>query len=134
GGAGVAAAAPNGPAGFTSEAFVRQARLNFLRWQEANDRGDVQTLREVATDDMASALAADVASRAGRSQRTEVEGLAATLLEVTTEGDAHWASVSFQGTARDGDDAPAPFHEIWHLRKPVDGRSGWLLAGIQQTS
>jgi predicted lipid-binding transport protein (Tim44 family) len=25
-----------------------------------------------------------------------------------------------------------PFEEIWHLSKPVAGRGGWLLAGVQQ--
>jgi predicted lipid-binding transport protein (Tim44 family) len=30
-----------------------------------------------------------------------------------------------------GSDA-APFTEIWHLEKPVTGRGGWLVAGIQQ--
>jgi len=28
---------------------------------------------------------------------------------------------------------PASFEEVWNLVKPVDGSSGWLLAGIQQT-
>jgi predicted lipid-binding transport protein (Tim44 family) len=27
---------------------------------------------------------------------------------------------------------PAPFDEVWNLSKPVDGKTGWLLAGIQQ--
>jgi predicted lipid-binding transport protein (Tim44 family) len=25
-----------------------------------------------------------------------------------------------------------PFEEVWNLSKPVEGRGGWLLAGIQQ--
>jgi predicted lipid-binding transport protein (Tim44 family) len=28
--------------------------------------------------------------------------------------------------------APAGFAEIWHLAKPADGSTGWLLARIQQ--
>jgi predicted lipid-binding transport protein (Tim44 family) len=27
---------------------------------------------------------------------------------------------------------PEAFEEIWNLVKPVSGRSGWLLGGIQQ--
>jgi len=27
---------------------------------------------------------------------------------------------------------PKEFDEIWNLSKPVDGSTGWLLAGIQQ--
>jgi predicted lipid-binding transport protein (Tim44 family) len=25
-----------------------------------------------------------------------------------------------------------PYHEVWNLAKPINGSSGWLLAGIQQ--
>jgi predicted lipid-binding transport protein (Tim44 family) len=32
----------------------------------------------------------------------------------------------------DGAAQPTSFDEVWHLSKPVDGRSGWLLSGIQQ--
>jgi predicted lipid-binding transport protein (Tim44 family) len=41
--------------------------------------------------------------------------------------------VRFSGAIREDAGATAtPFEEIWHLQKPVDGSSGWLLAGIQQ--
>jgi predicted lipid-binding transport protein (Tim44 family) len=41
--------------------------------------------------------------------------------------------VRFSGRVREapGSDV-ARFGEVWHLVKPVDGSSGWLLAGIQQ--
>jgi predicted lipid-binding transport protein (Tim44 family) len=43
-------------------------------------------------------------------------------------------SVRFTGLLReDGTVLPKDFDEIWNLVKPVDGSSGWLLAGIQQT-
>jgi predicted lipid-binding transport protein (Tim44 family) len=32
----------------------------------------------------------------------------------------------------DGELLQNAFDEVWHLTKPVDGSSGWLLAGIQQ--
>ena len=66
-------------------------------------------------------------------QQTEVSGLEADLLEVATEGDRHWASVRFSGAVRESPaGAATPFEEVWNLVKPVDGSSGWLLAGIQQ--
>ena len=41
----------------------------------------------------------------------------------------------FQGMLReDGAVLPKPFDEIWNLVKPVDGKTGWLLAGIRQTA
>ena len=54
-----------------------------------------------------------------------------TLVDVATEGAKHWVSVRFAGTAREGGSLE-PFDEVWNLVKPVDGSSGWLIAGIQQ--
>ena len=59
--------------------------------------------------------------------------LNADLLEAVTEGDRHCASVRFSGLVRETPGAePASFEEVWNLIKPVDGSSGWQLAGIQQ--
>jgi predicted lipid-binding transport protein (Tim44 family) len=33
---------------------------------------------------------------------------------------------------RDGASEPQPFTELWHLEKPVEGQSGWVVSGIQQ--
>jgi predicted lipid-binding transport protein (Tim44 family) len=61
--------------------------------------------------------------------------LEAQILEVTTEGSKYWMSVHFTGLLReDGTVLPKDFDEIWNLVKPVDGATGWLLAGIQQTN
>ena len=43
------------------------------------------------------------------------------------------ASVRFTGLIKeDPAGAPESFSELWHLQKPIDGSSGWLMAGIQQ--
>ena len=123
------------PSDFDVAGFLKQAKLNFIRLQEANDRGDLDTLRDVTTDTLFDALAADVRTRGGLAQHTDVVTLDATLLEVATENNAHWASVKFAGQIREQAGAlPTPFAEVWHLSKPVDGRSGWLIAGIEQIS
>ncbi len=124
----------NIPAGFDVEGFLRESRRNFLRLQEANDRGDLARLRQVTTEDMFNALKDDVVGHSG-AQQTDVVTLNAALLELVTEGGLHWASVRFSGLIREEANALAePFEEIWHVRKPVNGSSGWLLAGIQQPS
>lgn len=121
------------PAGFDAEGFVKQAKLNFVRLQEANDRGNVDALREMTTEEMFAALKFDVLGRAARTHQTDVLSLSASLLEVVTEGPLHWASVRFVGSIREAPNAePLDFEEIWNLQKPVDGKTGWLLAGIQQ--
>ncbi len=126
---------PQIPAGFDVEGFLKQAKLNFVRLQEANDRGNVEALREITTEEMFAGLKVDFLARAGQTQQTDVVTLNASLLEVVTEGNMHWASVRFSGEIRETPNAPAaPFEEVWNLQKPVDGSAGWLLAGIQQVS
>jgi predicted lipid-binding transport protein (Tim44 family) len=123
----------NVPAGFDVEGFLKEARRNFLRLQDANDRGDLIRLRQVTTQEMFDALQGDARGRPG-GQQTDVVRLNASLLELVTEGELHWASVRFSGSIREeANSAAEPFEEIWNLCKPVNGSSGWLLAGIQQT-
>lgn len=120
------------PVGFDAKSFLREAKRNFLRLQEANDRGDLGGLRRLTTKEMFEALKIDLAGAAGIRQ-TDVVTINASLLEVVTEAGLHWASVHFSGAIReDPREAAHPFEEIWHLQKPADGSSGWLLAGIQQ--
>lgn len=129
--AGGAAAAV--PSAFDAEAFLKAAKRNFIKLQLANDAGELEEIREFTTGALFEAVRADVLERGTVRQRTEVAALQADLLEVATEGDSHWASVRFSGLVRESDaGAPAPFEEVWNLVKPVDGSSGWLLAGIQQ--
>lgn len=135
GGSVAPAVEPKVPAGFDVAGFVKQAKINFLRLQEANDRGDLETLRDVCNDEMFENLKADVASRNGTLQHTSIDSLDATLIEVVTEGDNHYASLAFTGSSHDEDNRAAqPFQEIWNLQKSVSGNTGWQLAGIQQVS
>src|SRR5882672_7083395 len=83
---------PNTPSNFDVDSFTREAKRNFLRLQEANDRGDLVRLRQVTTQEMFDALKADAGERAS-SQQTDVVKLDASLLELVTDGDLHWASV-----------------------------------------
>jgi len=125
----------NVPAGFDVAGFTRQAKINFLRLQEANDKGDLETLRDVCNDAMFADLKADIEARQHAPQHTRIDALEATLIEVVTEGEMHLASISFAGMSQDTDGAAAQsFQEIWHLQKPVSGNAGWELAGIQQVS
>ena len=125
--------APKVPAGFDVAGFVRAAKLNFIKLQIANDVANLDQIREFATPQMYDALSKDLATRRSARQQTDVVALNAELLEVATEGDTHVASVRFSGMMREAPGAaPARFAEVWNLAKPVDGSSGWLLAGIQQ--
>jgi predicted lipid-binding transport protein (Tim44 family) len=121
------------PAGFDTVSFLRGAKLNFIKLQAANDAGNLEELRELATQEMFDELSKDVRAPVNGAQHTDVVSLDADLLEVATEGDKYWASVRFSGTVRETPDAaPESFEEVWNLVKPADGSTGWLLAGIQQ--
>lgn len=117
-------AAPHIPAGFDVAGFLRGAKLNYMKLQIANDRGDLEELREFTSPELFEELKRDVRGRGAAAQRTDVLSLNADLLEVATEGDKHWASVRFSGTIRESAAAAAEgFEEVWNLAKPVDGSS-----------
>lgn len=129
----MAIAAPSAPAGFDVGGFLRAAKLNFMKLQMANDAGNLDELREFTTPELYEELKKDVLARGASHQQTDVVSLNADLLEVVTEADRHWASVRFSGQTRETSGIAAEaFEEVWNLAKPVDGSSGWLLAGIQQ--
>ena len=120
------------PPGFDPAPFLAQAKQQFRRLQAAYDRGDRGLLEDVTTPDMQAEIARDVAAH-GAHVPTQVVTLDADIVEVAQEGDRYVASVRFHGTLReDGAAMQQPFEEMWHLVKPVDGATGWLLAGIQQ--
>jgi predicted lipid-binding transport protein (Tim44 family) len=122
------------PAGFDPVPFVAQATQQFRNLQAAYDTGDRKALADVLTPEMYAEIDRDIAER-GTHVPTEVASLEATVLDVSTEGGSHWASVHFQGILReDGAVLPKPFDEIWNLVKPVNGKTGWLLAGIRQSA
>jgi predicted lipid-binding transport protein (Tim44 family) len=126
---------PKIPEGFNRDAFVREAKKSFLALQEANDRGNVESIRELVTDEMFEHLKRDIVERGAARQETDVVTLNAELLEVVTESGMHWASIRFTGLIREeAGAAPQNFAEIWNLQKPEAGGAGWMLAGIQQVN
>jgi predicted lipid-binding transport protein (Tim44 family) len=131
-GAAPAAAASPWPADFNADEFAH-AKTNFLELQQANDRKDVAALRDFMTPELVREIEADIRAAGDAPQKTDVVTLEAEVLDVTTEADRYVVSVRFSGLIREtpGTD-PQPFREIWHLVKPLSGRSGWLVAGIQQ--
>ena len=127
-----AAATGNIPADFDVAGFLRQAKLNFIRLQAANDRGDMDDIRQFTAPELFAEIKMQYEERGAKTQETDVQQLDADMLEVVTEGTNHVASVRFHGQIREDNAAPEAFVEIWHLAKPIDGSRGWTIAGIQQ--
>ena len=128
-----ASSSSNIPAGFDTEAFVRNAKVGFIRLQAAHDAGDLADIREFTSPEMFAEIRMDLDQRNGLPQKTDVVSLNAEILDVVEEKQRHIVSVRFTGLLREETDAaPVAIDEIWHLTKPVSGQGGWVLSGIQQ--
>jgi len=128
-------AARNIPADFPVEAFLRSAKTSFIRLQAANDRKDLDDIREYTTPEMFAEISMQIRERDSTPQKTDVDVLNADLLEVVTENDHAIASVRMSGQLRENNGAPDIFAEIWHVQKYLkDEKAVWLLSGIQQIS
>jgi predicted lipid-binding transport protein (Tim44 family) len=128
------AAAPVLPAGFDTEGFERLAKMLFIRMQAANDRADLNDLRNFTTPELFAALRLDLQDRGDSSQTTDVAKVDAALVDFAQEGDQQIVSVRFTGLIREEAGAEAaPFDEVWHLVKPLDDSRSWAIAGIQQS-
>jgi predicted lipid-binding transport protein (Tim44 family) len=121
------------PADFDVEGFVRNAKVNFIRLQAANDAGNLEDIREFTTPEMFGEIKLGFAERGQAAQQTDVVTVNAEVLDVTEESTRYIVSVRFTGLIREEFNAAAePFDEIWHMVKPRDGSRGWTLAGIEQ--
>ncbi len=125
-------AVPELPAGFEIDSFLRNAKVYFLRLQAANDAGNVADIREFTTPEMFAELSLDIQDRKGAKQHTEVNSVDTQFMGIETQGAQYVAGVKYTGLISEDGAAPTSFKEAWVLVKPVDGSSGWLLAGIEQ--
>ncbi|WP_313077320.1 Tim44-like domain-containing protein [Melaminivora sp.] len=125
------------PEGFDVEGFLTAAKRNFTTLQAAWDGSDIATLRSMMTDAMLGEIRTQLAEReqhrgAAEPNHTDVVMLEAQLLGIEDLGDGYMASVEFSGMIREELSAgPSPFREVWNMTKPKDGKSGWLVAGVQ---
>ncbi len=123
------------PAGFDNAAFERVAKLIFIRMQAANDKADLEDLRQFSTPEMFAVFKLDLQDRRDAPQQTDVVQLDAQVLDFAQEESRQIVSVRFHGLIREEKDGAAtPFDEVWHLVKPTDGSREWAIAGIAQTA
>lgn len=124
------------PSGFDVQGFVDAAKRNFVTLQDAWDRADYATLHAMMTDTMLTEIQNQIKERdaqfPGQPNKTEVVMLDAQLLGIEELDEGYMASVEFNGMIREEPSAgPSPFREVWNMTKSKDGRSGWLVAGVQ---
>jgi len=123
------------PADFPVEAFLRSAKTSFIRLQAANDRKDINDIREYTTPEMFAEISMQINERDNTPQSTNVLSISTTLLSVQNEGDYAIASVRMRGELSENKGAAEGFDEVWHVQKSVHDKDAvWLLAGIQQVA
>lgn len=123
------------PADFDTAGFLRAAKSNYIRLQAAWDKADVEDIRTFTTPEVFAELRMQIQERGAQAEYTDVVTIDAELLGIENDGREYLASVKFWGTMKPAADAlPESFQEVWNLSKPVNGSSGWMLAGIQQVA
>ncbi|KAB2969129.1 Tim44-like domain-containing protein [Zoogloea sp.] len=121
------------PADFDAETFVRNAKVNFIRLQAANDARNLEDIREYTTPEMFAEIKMNWMEHGTAPQKTDVVSLNAEVIDVAEEAERYVVSVRFTGLLREeANAAPEGIDEIWHLTKPRSGNAGWLVAGVQQ--
>ena len=129
-----AAAAPMLPANFDGEGFERLAKMLFIRLQAANDKADLNDLRNFTTPELFAALRMDLHDRVDNTpQHTDVVKVDAQLIDFAQEAEQQIVSVRFTGQVKEEAHTEATsFDEVWHVVKPLDDSRSWAIAGIQQ--
>ncbi|MDO8702278.1 MAG: TIM44-like domain-containing protein [Undibacterium sp.] len=121
------------PADFDVTAFLRNAKMYFIRLQAAWDKADINDIHEFTTAEMYAEIKMQIQERGTSANVTDVVSIDAELLGLETVGNDYLASVKFTGMIKEDPNAPAEaFKEVWNLSKPLNGQGGWALAGIQQ--
>jgi predicted lipid-binding transport protein (Tim44 family) len=121
------------PADFDTAGFLRAAKSNYIRLQAAWDKADVEDIRSFTTPEVFAELRMQIQERGAQAEYTDVVAIDAELLGIENDGREYLASVKFWGQMKPAADAlPESFQEVWNLSKPVNGSTGWMLAGIQQ--
>lgn len=121
------------PQDFDVHSFLQTCKKHFVTLQAAWDRGDVDQLAGMMTDDMLFEIKQQLEQRKakGETSSTEVITLEAQLLGIEETIDDYLASVEFNGVVKEDGQAPSPFREVWNIAKSRQSGSGWLVAGVQ---
>lgn len=119
------------PPGFESEAFLRDAKVKFIRLQAAYDQKNLQDLNDFTAPEVFAEIKMQLDERGDEPNKTEVDNLNAELLDVSKQADSYIASVRFTGLIKENNDPMTQLDEIWHFRQFYNSNN-WVVGGIQQ--
>lgn len=120
------------------DAFLHVARQQFMAMQKLWDSGDLGQIEAFCTPAMSLEIRRQLEERGDAPNQTSVVQLDLEWLGLESATDDEGVAVEeayirFYGLVREESNGTASaFDEVWLLQKPVDGASGWLLAGITQ--
>ena len=121
------------PANFDTEAFLRSAKVSFIRLQASWDAGNIDDIRVFTTPEMFAEIKMDLQDRGTQTNKTDVVQLNAELAHFENQTHMTIVSVKFSGLIKENPaEAPKPFIEIWTITREPNESGPWLLAGIQQ--
>ncbi|WP_028388443.1 Tim44 domain-containing protein [Legionella fairfieldensis] len=119
------------PAGFIPDAFLREAKVKFIRLQAAYDQKNLQDLQDFTAPEVFAEIKMQIDERGNGLNKTEVINLNAQLLDVSKQADSMIASVRFTGSIKEDDHPITSLDEIWHFRQFYNN-DDWVVGGIQQ--
>ncbi len=119
------------PPDFVPEAFLRDAKVKFLRMQAAYDQKNLFDLQEFTAPEVFGEIKMQLDELGDEPNRTEVYDLEAELLNVAKQVDSTIASVRFTGRVKENDEPITNLDEIWHFRQ-FYSNGPWVVGGIQQ--
>lgn len=128
------------PIGFDASAFLRDAKVQFIRMQAAYDQKNLSDIREFTTPEVFAEIQLQLQERGNTDNHTNVMTLEAELLDVENASQlvagadmqTMLASVRFNALIQENRDEPAAnTTEIWHFKKEIANQR-WLVAGVQQ--
>ncbi|MDI1353261.1 MAG: Tim44-like domain-containing protein [bacterium] len=121
----------SGQSGFDSEAFLRNAKVSFIRLQAAYDQKNLQDLNTFTLPEVYAEIKMQLEERGDTLNKTEIITLNAELLDMSQQSGSNVASVRFTGSIKENDEPISPLDEIWHFRQ-FNTNKEWLVGGIQQ--
>ncbi len=127
---------PAYPPGFDEQEFMEGAKAAFTRLQRSWDARDLADIRLFTSDEVYTEIE-DQAKKDPTPGQTEILLLRAFLQDVKTSGNQTVATVLFEATIREDQNADSTeeVREAWHFsRYETDGSENWVVEGLQQSA
>lgn len=118
---------------FDTETFIRDAKVKFIRLQEAYDKKNVADLSAFTTPEVLAEIKLQLQERGEAENYTDVVSVDAEFLDKSVEQAFEIASVCFTALIKEDGNPAQKVEEIWNFSR-VSSEAPWLVSGIEQKS